>query len=87
MLDDLIQFLGFRSAAAVVGVPGLTLRGWQQRRKNPSYAAKRAIWLVWCLLLHPDRLTSLEDLVTWGRLKTVRRLVERPACDWTDWSI
>jgi hypothetical protein len=53
----------------------------------PNFAARRAIWLVWCLCLHPERLESLEDLVTWGRFHAERRPVQRPAEEWCDWSI
>ena len=87
MVDELVEHLGFRNCAAALGMPGLTLHRWYRRDGVPSSAARRALWLVWCMVLHPDRIQSLEDLVTWGRLKTVRRMVERPACEWTDWSI
>ena len=33
----------------------------------------RAIWLVWCMVLHPERLTCMEDIVTWGEGATGAR--------------
>jgi len=59
---------GERQAAAVVGPSLITVRSWK-RRKSMSVPSRRLVWLVWVLLLHPKHIRSLDDLVTWGRLR------------------
>jgi len=87
MLADLLDFYGEESLVDVLGVPVHTLRFWQEVGAVRPAAAIRAVWLVWCLTLHPDRLTSTFDLVTWGRYKLERRPARRPSVEWSDWSI
>jgi hypothetical protein len=87
MVAALVSRLGRHDAAAVLGVPMLTLNGWRDRLKSPSMPARRAIWLVWCLTLHPERLTSLFDVITWGRFRVERRAVWRSCSEWSDWSV
>ena len=87
MVDDLLSKFGRHDTVALLGIPWITVRCWQARRRKPDACSRRAIWLVWCVVLHPERLESLEDLATWGRLKTEVRRVERPAREWTGWEI
>lgn len=78
-LRHLIADLGRRRASGALGVPELTIRDWL-RGVVPDSAARRCVWFFWCLRYHPERLSSVEDLETWGRLK------ERPVVP-DDWSI
>ena len=87
MLEELWRLLGRPSLCAALGLPIYTVESWRCGWRDPSGPGRRTIWLVWCLLLHPERLQSLDDLMTWGRLKVERRLVRRPASEWSDWCI
>ena len=70
MLAELEREIGGeRRAAAVIGPSLVTLRSWK-RRKRMSIPSRRLVWLVWALLLHPDRIENVDDLITWGRLKS-----------------
>jgi len=77
MLADLDRLArgSHRTLAAIIGVPGITLAQWKQGRGFTACSA-RAIWFAWCILLHPDRLGSVVDLITWGRFR-----VKLPARD------
>lgn len=77
MLERLCADLGRRRLLASLGVSALTVSDWREGRSIPSGAARRAIWFLWCLVYYPERLQTLEDLATWGRLHERRR--ERPA--------
>jgi hypothetical protein len=68
MLTDLLGLFGWVGIVSVLGVSRRSLVDWV-RGQAPSDAARRAIWLVWCLTLHPDRLQSVFDLCTWGRFR------------------
>jgi len=78
---------GRTGTVAQLGVPWMNIRSWQDRRFAPNLAARRAIWLVWYMAFHPERLRSLEDIVTWGTLSAEDQPVERPACEWSGWQI
>jgi len=90
MLGDLERFAGGeRAAAEVLGVSVITERSWMHRR-TMAIPSRRAIWLTWVLLFHPERIGSGFDLLTWGRFKGCERPKRvRPsvevACE--DWSI
>jgi hypothetical protein len=72
MAEALHQRLGRHGVSAVLGVPWRTLLGWRDG-KVPSAVAMRTIWLIWCLVLHPERLRSLFDIATWGQFQEERR--------------
>lgn len=57
-----------RNTAVLMGVSVITLRSWKNRRAI-SVPSRRAVWLIWVLLLHPERIETAFDLVTWGRFK------------------
>lgn len=68
MLAELREALGGdRAVTEVLGVSRRTLNSWRYGQADASTAATRAVWLTWILLLHPERLTSVYDLVCWGR--------------------
>jgi len=69
MLAELYTVCGTRRrVAALLGCDILTLNAWTMGRRNPCRAARRAIWFAWCLLLHPEKLRTMGDLLTWGRV-------------------
>src|SRR5258708_4425835 len=73
MLAELETGLGGeRDAAHVVGPSIITVRCWK-RRKRMSVPARRLVWLVWALVLHPETVQTVGDLVTWGRLDSKAR--------------
>jgi hypothetical protein len=85
MVEHLQRLLGRHGLCAALGVPWRTVLGWLAG-KVPSAGAMRAIWLTWCLLFHPERLTSLHDIVTWGRFRIERRPAVQPG-GWSGWVI
>ena len=58
-------FGGERWAAMVIGPSLITLRSWK-RRGTMSVPSRRLVWLVWVLLLHPERVRNLPQLILWG---------------------
>ena len=56
-----------KALSNILGVSALVLRDWFKGVRQPSDAARRAIWLTWVLFLYPERLRSWYDVVTWGR--------------------
>jgi len=52
--------------AALLGVSLHSLRKWETGKRRPSGAARRLIWLVAMMALHPERSGNGMDLVTWG---------------------
>jgi hypothetical protein len=42
---------------------------WREGRRLSSGSSRRLIWLTWALCLHPERLKTDFDLVTWGRFR------------------
>ena len=85
-LVDLQDRFGRGGAGALLCVPVQTFQRWIAGGKIDS-ASARAVWLVWVLLLHPDRLQSAFDLVTWGRFRVERQAVSRPSSSWSGWEI
>ena len=79
MLADLHLVFPGAQLANVLGVPFRTCNAWELGIRKPSDAARRAVWLVWCLVLHPARLATVFDLVTWGRFRRDRRPRKRSA--------
>lgn len=79
MLRELEVVYGRRSLGSVLGVCGMTARAWLDHGAN-SLPARRVVWLTWTMLLHPDKLRSGWDWVTWGRFadnKAVRKRVAK----------
>ena len=69
MVGDLEKgFGGERAAAEIIGPSVITVQSWK-RRRTMSVPSRRLVWLIWALTLHPERIQSVDDLVTWGRLR------------------
>jgi hypothetical protein len=82
MLHDLQRIVGHDALPELLGLPIQTVRAWTEKGHSPAATGTRAVWLTWCLLLHPDRITTAFDLATWGRFR-VERLPDPP----DDWSV
>lgn len=78
MLTELIERLGYMRTLDALNVPHSTMRTWRSRMHPPSGTARRAIWLVYTLVCHPERLRTLHDLYTWGRYATKRPPLRPP---------
>ncbi len=71
MLAELYAAIGNRRGLSyVTGIPALTLDDWRYGRRTPDTAGKRVVWLLWAMLLHPERCRTLTDLASWGRFRT-----------------
>ena len=79
MLADLHRVFPGAQLSNVLGVPFRTCNAWRLGIRTPSDAARRMVWLVWCLVLHPARLATVFDLVTWGRFRRDRKTRQRSA--------
>ena len=73
MLAQLGQVFPGRDLASVLGISILTLDGWRKRKNGPCAASRKLVWLLWALFLHPGRVQTVFDLVTWGRFRVDRR--------------
>ena len=92
MLRDLRgPFPACRQLADLLGIPVATLRRCEMVERDPNKSARRLVWLLWCMVLHPDRLQTCFDLVTWGRFRVDRKRKRSPAASFVrvadDWSI
>jgi hypothetical protein len=82
MIHDLQDYFGERTTCALLGVPVLTFRDWLAGR-GMTASGVRVVWLSWCLTFHPERLQTVEDLVTWGRFHVERGEPARGVGDWS----
>ena len=87
MIEDLARYYSADDAklANLLGVPCMTLAKWRMKAP-PSWSARRLVWLTWTLLLHPERLRTLFDLVTWSRFQRPIPPPRNPE-DWSGWEI
>jgi hypothetical protein len=69
MLLQLHSDLGRVRLLAILGVPWRTVMDWENGKSVMSAAARRLVWVVWCYVRHPERIGTLEDWVTWGKLR------------------
>ena len=58
--------------ADLMGVGQTTVDDWLSGRHQPNASGRRAIWLVWCMVCHPERCQTLFDLCTWGRFRRTK---------------
>ena len=81
MLDELeAAFGGERRTAQVIGPSIITIRSWKRRRRM-SVPARRIVWLTWAVTLHSEEIQTVDDLVTWGKLRREAR--PEPAEEWS----
>jgi hypothetical protein len=66
-LADLERELGYYEVSTVLGLPLCTLDSYKSGRRKPPASARKLVWLVHQLVLHPGRLQTVQDLMTWGR--------------------
>lgn len=66
-LGELHAEMGYFATSAVLGIPVCTLDGYKSGRCKPNSSARKLVWLVHQLVLHPGRLQTIQDLMTWGR--------------------
>lgn len=66
-LKDLEIELGYFAASAALGIPTNTLDGYKSGAHIPPASARKLVWLTHQLVLHPGRLQTVQDLMTWGR--------------------
>lgn len=59
--------------AAMLGVSSHVLRRWETGQRNPSAAARRLIWLVHTIALHPEKLKNGLDLIMWGKSEEMEK--------------
>jgi len=69
MLWRLWRRCGRDQLADLLGVPVSTLETWAYGQKEPSRAARKLVWLIWCLEFHPERCRTMFDVMTWGRFR------------------
>jgi hypothetical protein len=67
MVAELIRKKGFVATADLIGIDNLTLSRWRKGTRIPTMAARKAVFLIWSLALHPEQVTSLWDIATFGR--------------------
>ena len=69
MISDLrAHFDGdWRPVVLATGTPRRCLSAWIYGEKAPSPTSRRAVWLVWCLIVRPGSLQTIFDLSTSGR--------------------
>lgn len=97
MINQLTRALGsMGNVSTVLTTPQRTLTCWLSGKRKPNDAARKLIWVVYALLLQPQSLRTLGDLLTWGRFTFNRRPMRRPTVrtgsllppnDGSDWVI
>jgi len=67
LLEDFRQEVGtVARLAAVLGVSGITLSCWLQRRRAPDRPSRAWIWFAWSLAYNPDNLVRLREQMIMG---------------------
>jgi hypothetical protein len=67
MLAALERKFGSVGSYDLLGVEKSCWMMWRKKKRIPSLAARKMVWLVWSLALHPEQVTSLWDIATYGR--------------------
>ena len=84
---------GVQPLCDLLGLPRMTVESWVNGRRNPSDPARKLVWVMWCLTLHPEMMRSAFDIVTWGKFQSFKqnkrlpRFGDHQLKDWSDWSI
>lgn len=67
MLAALERRFGSIGARDLLGLDSMTWHDWRKKHRPPNISARKMVWLVWSLALHPEQITSLWDIATYGR--------------------
>ena len=78
MITALKREFGSGRVQDLLGVDSVTLSLWTRGKQSPTAAARKAVWLVWSLALHPEQITSLWDIATYGRFHGRQMLEPEP---------
>lgn len=77
LLSELYQRVGINGTCALLSVPEWKARGWIAGERWAMYPVERkAIWLVWSMIVEPQNLRSLFDVATFGRYLPTTRAPE-----------
>ncbi|MBI2925543.1 MAG: helix-turn-helix domain-containing protein [Verrucomicrobia bacterium] len=83
MLEEIRKELGLSTdaLAALLGVPSITLRRWENGQRNFCAAAKRLLWLLHCQLFEPRLPYKAGAWLWWeeAKPKSPRSLHAEPA--------
>jgi hypothetical protein len=82
MLSALERRFGRKQCEEIIGVCPDTWTDWTVERKDVNNTARKAVWLIWSLALHPEQVTSLWDIATYGRFHGQQMIEPEP-----DWEI
>ena len=84
MLTELIRKMGRKEVLQMMTTQDWIFGALDRGARKPSPEQRRLVWLLWVILLHPERLRSKWDLLTWG-------FYHRYPIEWKgtpeDWSI
>lgn len=58
--------LGRQLTYALIGCPWHTGLKWSKGHTDTNPTQKRCIWIVYCMIFHPERLRTMWDWLTWG---------------------
>jgi hypothetical protein len=67
MLDDLAGKLGNKHAAMALNLTTARIENYLARRRVMGIDLRIGIYLLHSILLHPERVSSLAHILTWGR--------------------
>ncbi len=66
MIEELIALMGRKELLQVMACTTQSLDDWR-KGKGQTHAARKLIWLLWALYLHPERCKTTWDVITWGQ--------------------
>jgi hypothetical protein len=78
MLSALERKFGSVGSYDLLGVGKVTWMQWRKHKREPNMAARKAVWLIWALALHPEQVTSLWDIATYGRFHGQQMIEPEP---------
>jgi hypothetical protein len=67
LLDDLAAKLGNKHAAMSLNLTTARLENYLARRRIIGVDLRIGIWLLHSIIFHPERVSSLAHILTWGR--------------------
>lgn len=71
MVQDITRAAGnIRDAALWLGVCRGVCESWLWGLRNPTDGAIKAIWMVWAACYHPEQISTVFDVATWGKFRS-----------------